>query len=63
MTFATRMIAGAALLSLVVPAGTAVASAQFLMDAIKAGLPAKNCQYCHTEATPTKEKFKPDALK
>jgi hypothetical protein len=62
MTLATRTSMIAAVLSLVVPVGVAVANPEMLMDAIKAGLPAKNCQYCHTEATPLKETFKPEAL-
>jgi hypothetical protein len=62
MTLATRLIMGAAVLSLALPAGEARASSQFLMDAIKAGIPAKNYQYCHTEEAPTKETFKPEAL-
>jgi hypothetical protein len=62
MTLATRTITIAAILSLVLPVGAAVANPEMLMDAIKAGLPAKNCQYCHTEATPVKETFKPEAL-
>ena len=27
-----------------------------------AGMPVKNCQYCHTEALPKKETFKPEEL-
>ena len=52
----------ATVLSLALPAGVALASPEMLMGAIKAGLPAKNCQYCHTEATPAKETFKPETL-
>ena len=41
--------------------GVAGATPQFLTDAKKAGMPVKNCQYCHTEAVPKKETFKPDS--
>ena len=45
-------------------AGTGIASAtsQMLAEAKKAGIPAKNCQYCHTEALPKKDTFKPESL-
>ncbi len=50
-----------ALLSMVVtiPAG---ATPQMLKQAKDAGLPAQNCQYCHSVAMPKKEGFKPDEL-
>jgi len=54
----TRAIVGAALLSLARPIGAAWATVQMLTDAKKAGMPAKNCQYCHSEAMPKK----PDSL-
>jgi hypothetical protein len=38
------------------------ATPQMLSQAKAAGLPAKNCQYCHTVAMPKKEGFKPDEL-
>jgi hypothetical protein len=53
--------AGAAFL-LVVGAGISSATPPILAEAKKAGLPATNCQYCHTEAMPKKDTFKPDAL-
>src|SRR5262249_28496231 len=31
-----------------------------LTEAKKAGFPAKNCQFCHTEAVPKKDTFKAD---
>jgi hypothetical protein len=40
----------------------ASASPQLLSESKKAGMPAKNCQYCHTTALPKKETFKPDEL-
>ncbi|HXJ84725.1 MAG TPA: hypothetical protein VMS64_39290 [Candidatus Methylomirabilis sp.] len=41
------------------PAG---ATPQLFTQAKGAGLPAKNCQYCHVAAMPKKEGFKPDDL-
>ncbi len=38
------------------------ATPQMLSQAKAAGVPAKNCQYCHTVAMPKKEGFKPDEL-
>ena len=40
----------------------AAATPQLFTEAKKAGLPAKNCQYCHTVATPKKETYKPEQL-
>ena len=40
----------------------ASATPQLLTESKKAGMPAKNCQYCHTAAMPKKESFKPDDL-
>jgi hypothetical protein len=42
--------------------GAALASPQMVAAAKKAGLPATNCQYCHTDAVPKKDTFKPEAL-
>ena len=56
----TRIVASTLLVfATAVPAG---ATPQFFADAKKAGLPAKNCQYCHTVAMPKKETFKPEQL-
>jgi hypothetical protein len=52
MTLVTRTIVGVALASLALPVGGAWATGQMLTDARKAGMPAKSCQYCHTEAMP-----------
>ena len=49
-------------LGLVSWVGLAEATPLMLTDAKKAGMPAKNCQYCHTEAVPKKETFKPEEL-
>ena len=38
------------------------ATPQMVSQAKAAGLPAKNCQYCHTVAMPKKEGFTPDEL-
>ena len=61
MLVATRTIVVTVLLSLV-PISSAWATSQMLTDAKKAGMPAKNCQYCHTEAMPKKDSFKPETL-
>ena len=61
MLVATRTIAVTVLLSLV-PISSAWATPPMLSDAKKAGMPAKNCQYCHTEAMPKKDSFKPETL-
>ena len=42
--------------------GLAEATPLMLTDAKKAGMPAKNCQYCHSEAMPKKDTFKPENL-
>ena len=49
-------------LGLVSWVGLAEATPLMLTDAKKAGMPAKNCQYCHSEALPKKETFKPESL-
>jgi len=61
VTVAAVSVASGALISLLaaVPVG---ATPQMLSQAKAAGLPAKNCQYCHTVAMPKKEGFKPDEL-
>ncbi len=45
-----------------VGAGATFASPQMVAAAKQAGFPATNCQYCHTEAAPKKDTFKPEAL-
>jgi len=62
MSVVTRSIGAVALLSLGAAIGSAWASPEMLAAAKKAGLPAKNCQYCHTEALPKKDTFKPENL-
>ncbi len=63
MNFPTRVAAGAFAVSLLgVGIGDALATPQMLTNAKKAGIPATNCQYCHTEALPKKETFKPETL-
>jgi len=49
-------------LGVLAAAGTAFATPQMLAEAKKAGFPANNCQYCHKEAVPKKDTFKPDML-
>ena len=60
-TVAAVSLVSGAVLSLL-PAAPAGATPQMLSQAKAAGLPAKNCQYCHTVAMPKKEGFKPDEL-
>jgi hypothetical protein len=57
-----RSLVATALLPVAFPVAAAWATPQFFVDAKKAGMPAKNCQYCHTIAIPKKETFKPDQL-
>ena len=49
-------------LALAVQAGPAAAHPQLVAKAKSAGMPAKNCQYCHVAAVPKKETFKPEDL-
>jgi len=51
MSLVTRSTVVAVVFSLV-PVSCAWACSQMLVDAKKAGLPARNCQYCHTKAIP-----------
>lgn len=62
MRVVIRGLVASALLSAVFPVVHAWATPQMLVNAKKAGMPAKNCQYCHTVAMPKKESFKPDEL-
>ena len=55
-------IVATALLSIAAPIGVASATPQMLAAAKSAGMPAKNCQYCHTDAMPKKDTFKPETL-
>jgi hypothetical protein len=50
------------LVSLGVAVGAAFATPQMVSEAKKLGMPANNCQYCHTEALPKKDTFKPESL-
>lgn len=43
-------------------AGPAMGEPAMIKQAKDAGLPAQNCQYCHTEKVPKKETFKPEQL-
>jgi hypothetical protein len=62
MRVVIRGLVASALLSAVFPIAGAWATPQLFVEAKKAGMPAKNCQYCHTVAMPKKEDFKPDEL-
>ena len=59
MRLVTGMMAGMIVVALAGP-GVSLAQPPTLAEAKKAGFPAKNCQYCHTQALPKKETFKPD---
>ena len=59
MRLAIRVVTGAVVV-ISVAAGSASASPQMIAAAKKAGFPATNCQYCHTEAAPKKDTYKPD---
>jgi len=54
-------LASTALLSLVATVPVS-ATPQMIKQAKDAGIPAQNCQYCHTVAVPKKEGFKPEDL-
>ena len=62
MNRATVIGLGALMFGSGVDAGTAFGTPQMLVEANKAGVPAKSCQYCHTQAAPKKETFRPDEL-
>ena len=57
-----RLVTGVLVVSLGIGAGVAVASPPLVSKAKSAGMPVKNCQYCHTDALPKKENFKPENL-
>jgi hypothetical protein len=48
--------------TLLICQGPAAADPKMVADAKKAGLPAQNCQYCHSTALPKKETFKAEEL-
>ena len=62
MRIVTRVVLGTAVLSLTAGVVAAHATSNLLTEVKKAGMPAKNCQYCHTEALPKKDTFKPESL-
>jgi hypothetical protein len=57
-----RVAVGALVIALAGGAATAQATPKMLTESKKMGMPAKNCEYCHTEKLPKKETFKPEAL-
>jgi hypothetical protein len=58
-----RLVTGVTAVAIVlVTAGLACATPKMLADAKKAGVPATNCQYCHSETAPKKDTFKPETL-
>jgi len=62
MNVAIRLVTGGLIVGLGVGAGVALASPSMVAKAKGMGMPAKNCQYCHTDAAPKKETFKPETL-
>lgn len=56
------MAAVVAVAALWTAASPAQATPQLFSQAKSAGMPAKNCQYCHVSAVPKKETFKPEDL-
>jgi hypothetical protein len=62
MTCGIGWLSGVLAFTLVAGAGLAEATPQMLSEAKKAGMPVKSCQYCHTEALPKKETYKPESL-
>ena len=62
MSVAIRLVMGVVAVSLGIGTGMAVASPQMVAKAKGMGMPAKNCQYCHTDSAPKKDTFKPESL-
>jgi len=62
MNVAIRLVTGVVAVSLGIGTGVALASAPMVAKAKGMGMPAKNCQYCHTESAPKKDTFKPESL-
>ena len=58
----TRVVTAATLALLWTMAAPAHATPQMFSQAKSAGMPVKNCQYCHVAAAPKKETFKPEDL-
>jgi hypothetical protein len=52
----------AAVIAVALSAGPVMAEPAMIKQAKDAGLPAQNCQFCHTEKMPKKETFKPEDL-
>jgi len=61
MKLAVHAVAGAVVM-VVVGAGPSFATPNMIAAAKKAGMPATNCQYCHTTAAPKKDSWKPEEL-
>jgi hypothetical protein len=57
-----EIVLGVLTVGLVVAPGSLLAEPKFVAAAKKAGLPAQNCQFCHTTALPKKDTFKPEEL-
>jgi hypothetical protein len=60
-----KQVAGWGLVSIIavgLGAAPVAADPAMIKQAKDAGLPAQNCQYCHTEKMPKKDSFKPEEL-
>jgi hypothetical protein len=57
-----RLVAVSATLAGWLWAIPASATPELFSEALKQGMPAKNCQYCHVSQVPQKESYKPDDL-
>lgn len=56
------ILLGLVLSSVVLAGGAALGGPPLLKEAKDAGMPARNCQYCHTAIVPKKETFTPGEL-
>lgn len=56
------VVVGTLVVSVAMGSAMAMAESKMVKAAKDAGLPAKNCEYCHTVKTPKKETFKPEQL-
>jgi hypothetical protein len=57
----TRLVVTSAALTCAWPATTS-ATPELFSEAVKQGLPAQGCQYCHVSQMPQKASYKPEDL-
>lgn len=62
MNRVTTFVAASTTLLGALVASSASAHPNLVAEAKKAGMPAKNCQYCHVSKTPSKSTYKPEDL-